>query len=170
PVAGALGVGAGLPCLDGERWAVPYVTHVDATADEHVMGRLDVGDGEPARGRTWRGRCQSLAERDRRPRAWWCELDDTEPVERRDVIVEPPTDSRVEPLGPVDVGHGDDLDFELHVDPPNARLAGDAGYLGCAHGSVLLSLAVGFRRGIAHDISEFRACVPAPPSEGPVSE
>ena len=58
PVAGALGVGAGLARLDGERRAVPDVTHVDATADESVMGRLDVGDDEPALGRAWRGRCE----------------------------------------------------------------------------------------------------------------
>ena len=33
----------------------------------------------------------------------------------------------VEPLGSVHVGHGDDVDFELHADTANARLAGDAG-------------------------------------------
>ena len=48
PVAGALGVGAGLARLDGERRAVPHVTHVDAELDESVMGRLDVGDDEGA--------------------------------------------------------------------------------------------------------------------------
>ena len=46
PVAGALGVGAGLARLDGERRAVPHVAHVDAELDEFVMGRLDVGDDE----------------------------------------------------------------------------------------------------------------------------
>ena len=46
-VARALRVAAGLPCLDWERRAVPHVTHVDATADELVMGRLDVGDDQP---------------------------------------------------------------------------------------------------------------------------
>ena len=44
PVAGALGVGAGLARLEGERGAVPDVAYVDATLHERVMGRLDVGD------------------------------------------------------------------------------------------------------------------------------
>src|SRR5262249_62242915 len=47
PVAGVLGVGAGLPCLDRERRAMPYVTDVDTTVDELVIGRLDVGDDQP---------------------------------------------------------------------------------------------------------------------------
>jgi hypothetical protein len=48
PVTGALRVAAGLPRLDGKRRAVPHITHVDATADELVMGRLDVrGDEAP---------------------------------------------------------------------------------------------------------------------------
>jgi len=50
PVAGALGVGARLPRLGGERRAVPHVAHVDGAADECVMGRLDVGDGETGLG------------------------------------------------------------------------------------------------------------------------
>ena len=69
PVAGALGVGARLPRLDRERRAVPDVTHLDATADELVIGDLDVGDDQLPLGRAWRGRRESLAERDRGPRA-----------------------------------------------------------------------------------------------------
>ena len=79
PVAGALGVGAGLARLDGERRAVPHVTHVDATVEESVMGRLDVGDDERALGRARRGRCEPQAERDRGRRARGCELDDAKP-------------------------------------------------------------------------------------------
>ena len=137
PVTGALRVRAGLPRLDGERRAMPHVSHLDATADESGMRHLDVGDDQPALGRAWRGRCESQAERDRGPRPRRRELDDAEPVERRDVIVEPPTQSLVEPLGTVDVGHGDDLVLELHVDPASIRLAGDARYFGCAHRSRL---------------------------------
>ena len=37
---------ARLPCLDRERQAVPDVTHLDATADELVIGSLDVGDNQ----------------------------------------------------------------------------------------------------------------------------
>jgi hypothetical protein len=79
----------GLPRLGGKRRAVPHVTHVDATANESVVCRLDIGDGELALGRAGCRRCESLAERDRGPRSWGCELDDAEPVERCDVIVEP---------------------------------------------------------------------------------
>ena len=50
PVARALGVGAGKPCLRGARRAVPHFTRVDATADEFVMSRCDVGDNQRARG------------------------------------------------------------------------------------------------------------------------
>jgi hypothetical protein len=66
-VAGVLGVGAGLPSFDGERRAVPHVTHVDVTADKSVMGRFDVGDGQRPDGRPRRGLVESLAERDRAP-------------------------------------------------------------------------------------------------------
>ena len=66
----------------------------------------------PSRGARW----EPQAERDRGRRAWGCELDEAEPVHRRDVIVEPPTQLLVEPLGPVDVSHGDDVVFELHRD------------------------------------------------------
>src|SRR6516165_9370722 len=118
PVAGALGVGARLPRLDRERRAVPDVTHLDATADELVIGGLDVGDDQLPLGRAWRGRREFLAERDRGPRARGCELDDAKPLHRGDVAVEAPTQALIELLGSVDVGHGDDHDLELHVDPP----------------------------------------------------
>ena len=76
PVASALGVGARLPCLDRERRAVPDIAGVDATAGEFVVGRYDVGDGQPALGRARRGRGESGAERDRGPGARGRELDD----------------------------------------------------------------------------------------------
>src|SRR6266702_6680438 len=57
PVARTLGIGAGKPCLRGERRAVPHLTRVNATADEFVMSRFDVGDNQRRRGRT--RRCRS---------------------------------------------------------------------------------------------------------------
>ena len=119
-VAGALGVGPRLPRLDGERGAVPHVSHINATTDECVVGRLDVGDNEAGFGRARRGRCESHTEGDRGPRSRRSELDDAEAVEGSDVIVEPPTQSLVERLGPVDIRHGDDLDFEIHADTASA--------------------------------------------------
>jgi hypothetical protein len=64
PVAGALGVGARLACLGGERRAVPDLAGVDAAVGEVVVGRFDVGDDQPALGRTGRGRRDSGAEVD----------------------------------------------------------------------------------------------------------
>ena len=98
PVAGALGVGTRLPRLDRERRAVPDVTHLDAAADHFGMGGLDVGDDQSAFRRTGRGRRESQAERDRCPGAGGRELDDPKPVQRGDVVVEPPTQALVEPL------------------------------------------------------------------------
>src|SRR5260370_19375844 len=57
PIARALGVGAGEPCLRRERRAVPHLTRVDSTADECVMSRFDVGDNQRRRGCT--RRCRS---------------------------------------------------------------------------------------------------------------
>src|SRR5215813_5535024 len=141
PVAGALGLGARLPRLDRERRAVPDVTHLDATADELVIGGLDVGDDQLPLGRAWRGRRESLAERDRGPRARGCELDDAKALHRGDVAVEVPTQALIEFLGSVDVGHGDDHDLELHVDPPDARVAACVGYVGGAHRYLLICAA-----------------------------
>ena len=136
------------------------------------MGRLDVGDDEPALGRAWRGRRESLAERDRGPGAWGCELDDAEPVERRDVIVEPPTQSLVEPLGSVDVGHGDDLDFELHVDTATLVSLMTLG-TSVALMALLLSLVCWLRtHRLADDIADVgsSASSSASQGEGPESE
>ena len=54
-VAGALGIDAGLPGLDGERRAVPHVGRVDAPADEFAVGRFDVGDDQHRLGRAGGG-------------------------------------------------------------------------------------------------------------------
>src|SRR5580704_8209035 len=93
------------------------------------MGRLDVGDDEggldPPRGARW----EPQAERNRGRRAWGRELDKAEPLHRRHVVVEPPTQLLVEPFGPIDVSHRDNVVFEIHL-----------GYFGCAHGCLLLSL------------------------------
>src|SRR5262252_6566107 len=141
PVAGALGVGARLPRLDRERRAVPDVTHLDATADELVIGGLDVGDDQLPLGRAWRGRRQSLAERDRGPRTRGCELDDAKALHRGDVAVEVPTQALIEFLGSVDVGHGNDHDLELHVDPPDARVTACIVYVGGTHRYLLICVA-----------------------------
>jgi hypothetical protein len=87
PIAGALGIDAGLPGLGGERRAVPHVTRVDPPADEFAMGCFDVGDDQPRQGRARRGRGQSLAECDRGPGARGRELDNAKAVQRGDVVV-----------------------------------------------------------------------------------
>src|SRR5262249_42943006 len=99
PVAGVLWVRAGLPCLDRERRAVPDVAGVDAAAGEFVVGRYDVGDGEPPLGRARRGRGESLAERDRGGGARGGELDDAKARQRGIVGVEPPAQALVKLLG-----------------------------------------------------------------------
>ena len=68
----------------------------------------------PASAEPGRGRRQSVAERDRGPQLG--ELDDAKPVERRDVIVEPPTESLVERFGSVHVGNRYHVDLETQVD------------------------------------------------------
>src|SRR5215469_12927448 len=115
-VARALGIRAAQPRLHGERRAMPHPTRVDATADEFGMGRCDVGDDQRTHGRARRGRSYSLAERDRARGARGRELDDADVLRRGVIGVEPPTQPSVELLGSLDVGHGDDVDLELHVD------------------------------------------------------
>jgi hypothetical protein len=44
------------------------------------------------------------------------ELDNANAVSRDDVVVEPPTQASVELLGSLDVGHGDDVDLQVHID------------------------------------------------------
>src|SRR5215472_8244222 len=70
----------------------------------------------PPLGRARRGRCESQAERDRGGGARGRELDDAKAGQRGVVGVEPPAKALVELLGLVDVGHGDDVDLEVHVD------------------------------------------------------
>jgi len=70
PVAGPLGVGAGLSRLDRERRAVPDRAGVDAAADKVGVSRFNVGDDQPALGRAGRGRSEAGAERDRGAGAW----------------------------------------------------------------------------------------------------
>jgi hypothetical protein len=65
------------------------------------------------------------------------ELDDAKAVQRGDVVVEPPAQALVELLGSVDVGHGDDLDLEVHVDLPDGRVAAGVVYFGGAQGCLL---------------------------------
>jgi hypothetical protein len=65
------------------------------------------------------------------------ELDNAKAVKRGDVVVEPPAQALVELLGSVDVGDGDDLDLEVHVDLPDGRVAAGVVYFGGAHGCLL---------------------------------
>ena len=102
---------------------MPDVTYLDAATDELGMGGLDVGDDQAASGRAGSGGREPQAERDRGPGAGGRELHDPEAVHRGDVIIEPPTQVIVELLGPVNVGHGNDLHLELHVDLPDVHLA-----------------------------------------------
>jgi hypothetical protein len=88
PVAGAVGVGAGLACLGRERRAVPDLTRVDAAADKVGVGRFDVGDDQPALGRAGCGRGEAGAEGDRGRGAGGRELDDAQALQRGGVIVE----------------------------------------------------------------------------------
>jgi hypothetical protein len=52
----------------------------------------------------------------RAPRAGGRDLDDANVLCRGVIRIEPPTQELVEVLGSIDVGHGDDVDLELHVD------------------------------------------------------
>ena len=70
----------------------------------------------PPLGRARRGRSESLAERDRGGGARGRELADAKAGQRGVVAVEPPAQALIELLGPVDVGHGDDVNLEVHVD------------------------------------------------------
>ena len=83
---------------------MPHLARVDATADEFVMGGLDVGDDQPPRTRARRSSSYSLAERDRAPGPRGRELDYAKVFCRGDVGVEPPTQAFVELLGSLDVG------------------------------------------------------------------
>ena len=104
------------------------------------MGRLDVGDDQPRHGRARRGRCESGAEVDRGPGAGGRELDNAKPVQRGGVVVQPPTQAFVELLGSVDVGHGNDVDLELHVDRPDARVGARGLCFGGGHVNLLVAL------------------------------
>ncbi len=122
PVASALGVGTRLPRLDRERRAVPDVAHLDAAADKLGMGGLDVGDDQSAFGRARRGRRHPRPNVIDVPEPGGVNWTIREPVHRGDVVVEPPPQALVEPLGPVDVGHGNDVHLEFHVDVPDVRV------------------------------------------------
>src|SRR5262245_8128288 len=109
-----LGVDAGRP---GALVHVADVADLDAAADELVPGGLDVGDDEvePLR-RARLGARDPDPERDRARRARRRELDDPELVAGLVVDVEPePGLLLVEPLGAVDVRHGNEHELELVV-------------------------------------------------------
>src|ERR1700678_888913 len=120
-VARALGVRPWKACFHRERRAVPHLTHPDATVGEFLMCRFDVGDNQRAHGGSRRGRSYSVAEGHGATRAGRRELHDANVLYRGDILVEPPTQALVELLGSFDVGHGDNVDFEVHG---NFRYAG----------------------------------------------
>src|SRR6266481_6339621 len=115
-VARALGVRAGKTCLRRKWGAVPHVTRADATTGDFLMCRTDVGDNQCAHGRTRRRRSHSDAEVNRATRARGRELDDANVLCRGDILVEPPSQALVELLRSFHVGHGDDVDLEVHGD------------------------------------------------------
>ena len=110
------------------------------------MGRFDVGDDQACQRRARRGRGESLAECDRGPGARRRELDDAKAVQRGGVVVQPPTQVFVVLLGSVDVGHGDDVDLELHVGLPDSRVGARGVCFGGAHIKLLVVLLARGRR------------------------
>jgi hypothetical protein len=99
--------------------AVEHRARVDAGCREVRARGVDVGhDQVQALDRAGRDRDQALPELDRASGARGRELDPA----GAEVGVEPPPQSDVEPLRPVDVRHGDRDDLELHV-----RLVDDGG-------------------------------------------
>ena len=99
-----------------------HFAHVGAATGELGARCLDVGHDEiESLGRAGRGRRDSLAEVDRRRRAWRRELHDPKRVTDGEVGVEPPAQAAVEALGAIDVRNRDDDDLELHVDLPRCR-------------------------------------------------
>jgi hypothetical protein len=66
------------------------------------------------------------------------ELDDTQAVERGDVVVQSPAQALIELLGSVDVGHGDDHDLEVQVDLPDRPVEAGHAYFGGTHGCLLV--------------------------------
>jgi hypothetical protein len=94
---------------------VEHLADGDAVAGELRAGRLDVVDDEVgAADRAGGGVGDAGAEVDRRRRPRRRQLHDPGGAEH-DVGVLAPAEGLVEVLGPVDVGDGQDHDFELHV-------------------------------------------------------
>ena len=103
------------------------------------MRRFDVGHDQARHGRARRGRGEPRAERDRGRGARGRELDAAKAFQRGGVVVQPPTQALVELLGPVDVGHGDDVDLELHVDLPDRGVEARGLCFGGAHDNLLVA-------------------------------
>src|SRR5262249_46773119 len=90
--------------------AVKYLAHLDAAQNELGARSFDVVHDKKV------GQRRAGAEVDRGRRTWRRELDSPGPVRPDEIGIEPPTQIFVEALGAVDVGNGDDGDFELHID------------------------------------------------------
>jgi hypothetical protein len=95
---------------------MPHVACANATADDIFMGRDNIGDDKGSESRAGGGRRQPGAKRDRTPGAGRRELDDPNVFRWRHILVESPTQASIELLGSLDVGHGDDIDLQFHID------------------------------------------------------
>src|SRR5205823_10181907 len=90
--------------------------------DEVAARGLDIGDDQvETAGRAGRRRGHVRPELNRATRPRRCELDDSEPVIEWKVGVEPPPQTPVELLRPLDVRDGDDDYLELQLDAPGPR-------------------------------------------------
>ena len=94
-----------------------HLAHVDAVSDELGACCLDViDDEERSLNGSRRGGRESLAEHDGARRAGRRHLHQPPIVTAREIGVQPPPQALVEALGPIDIGHRKDDDFELQIE------------------------------------------------------
>jgi hypothetical protein len=96
---------------------VEDAAYFGATRSNGGPRRLDVGDDEvePLRGTWVRGR-EATAKNDGTWRTRGSDLNDPKAALARYVGIQPPAETCIETLCPVDVGHRNNDNFELHVD------------------------------------------------------
>src|SRR5690348_8411633 len=108
----------GAPSLRVETRGHGLLDHADvhAATDQVVPGDADVRDHEKRLLRGSRLGCRAgLAELNRALRMRRCELHGTHLVADDQVDVQPPPQALVEALCPIDIGHGQGHDLEVHV-------------------------------------------------------
>src|ERR1700733_10415312 len=135
---------------------MPNITHLDPATRQVGIRRLDIRHDQPCLGRTRRRGRQPQAKRDRRTRPRRRELHDPKPLHRRDIIVKPPTQLLIKPLGPINIRHRDDLDLEPHIDPPDAHTPARRAFFSSAHHKLLVC------RKTPTDLQRTNASKPAP--------